>query len=97
MRDLFKHKRQAYVQIFRKDRYFFPWTYDDFKTYDTVIIQHFIPLKEGAKPFQQNLRKIHLMLEPFIQKKLKKLPNDKIIFKICHSSWVVNLVPIKNK
>ena len=31
----------------------FPWTYDDFKTYDESIIQHTIPLKEGASPYRK--------------------------------------------
>ena len=61
------------------------------------IIQHVIPTKEGAKPFQQKLRKVHPALEPLIQKELKKLLDARIIFKVRHSSWVSNLVLVQKK
>jgi len=41
------------------------------KTYDTHVIQHVIPIKEGVNSSQQNLKKINSTLEPFIQKELK--------------------------
>jgi hypothetical protein len=65
--------------------------------YDTQIIQHVIPIKEGIKSFQQNLRKIHLTLEPLIQKELKKLLDARIIFKVRHLTWVSNMVPVRKK
>jgi hypothetical protein len=66
-------EKHAFMELFKKYRDVFSWTYDDLKTYDTRIIQHVIPIKEGIKPFQQKLRKIHPTLEPLIQKELKKL------------------------
>jgi hypothetical protein len=75
----------------------FAWTYEDFKTYNTRIIQHIIPIKDDVKPFQQKLRKIHPTFELLIQKELKKLLNDWIIFKVQHSTWVSNLVPVRDK
>jgi hypothetical protein len=70
------------MQLFKKYRDVFAWTYEDLKTYDTHIIQHIIPIKEGVKPFQQKLRKIHPTLEPLIQKELKKMLDAWIIFKV---------------
>ena len=46
-------------------------------------------------PFQQNLKKIHPTLEPLIQKELKKLLYARIIFKVRHSTWVSNMVPVR--
>ena len=66
--------------------------YGDMNNYDTRIIQHVIPIKTGAKLFQQQLRKMHLKLEPLIQNEVKKLLDAKIIFKVQHSEWVANLV-----
>lgn len=74
----------------------FAWTYNDLKTYSTCIIQHVIPIKEGTKLFQQKLRKILPMLEPLIQKELGKLLDAQIIFKVRHSTWVYNLVPVNS-
>jgi hypothetical protein len=62
------------------------WTYEYMKTYDTHIIQHIIPIKEGVNPFQQKLRKIHPTLEMLIHKELKRLLDAQIIFKVHHST-----------
>ena len=63
--------------------------------YDTKIIQHVIPIKVGVKPYQQPLRKMHPNLEPLTQSEVKKLLDAKIIFKVRHSEWVSNLVPVR--
>ena len=67
------------------------------KTYDTSIIKHIIPIKAGVKPYQQPLRKMHPKLEPLIQSKVKKMLDARIIFKVRHSEWVSNLVPVRKK
>lgn len=90
-------ERQVFISLFRRYRDVFAWTYDDLKTYDTQIIQHVIPTKEGAKPFQQKLRKLHPALKPLIQKELKKLLDACIIFKVRHSRWVSNMVLVRKK
>ena len=65
--------------------------------YDTKSIQHVIPIKVGVKPYQHPLRKMHPNIEPLIQSEVKKLLDAKIIFKVRHSEWVSNLVPVRKK
>ena len=83
------------MKLFKEFKDVFAWTYEDLKTYDTEIIQHVMPLKEDAKPFQQKLRKMHPSLEPLVEKELTKLLADKIIFPVRHTTWVANLVPVR--
>jgi len=64
----------------------FAWTYDDLNTYDTRIIQHDIPIKEGLKTLQHKLRKFHPIVEPLIQKDLRNLSDAPNIFKVRHST-----------
>jgi hypothetical protein len=45
-------QRQSYIGIFREFVDVFAWSYANLKTYDTSIVEHKIPLKEGAKPFR---------------------------------------------
>ena len=90
-------ERSKLFNLFQQYKDVFAWTYDDLKMYDTRIIQHIIPIKAGVKPFQQKLRKMHPKLQPLIQSEVKKLLDVKIIFKIRHSEWVVNLVPVRKK
>ena len=61
------------MRLFKEFKDVFTWTYEVLKTYDTKIIQHVIPLKEDAKPFQKKLRKMHPSLEMLVKKKLNKL------------------------
>ena len=74
-------ERCRFIKLFQQYKYIFAWTYEYLKTYDTHIIQHVIPIKIGAKQFQQ-LRKTHPKLEPLIQNEVKKLLDAKIIFKV---------------
>jgi hypothetical protein len=90
-------EKVAFMKLFREYKDIFAWTYEDLKTYDMKIIQHVIPLKENAKPFQQKLRKMHPSLEPLVKKELNKLLLAKIIFPIRHTTWVENLVPVRKK
>jgi len=39
------HEKKAYLKFFKEYQYFFAWSYQDMKTYDTKIIQHVIPLR----------------------------------------------------
>jgi hypothetical protein len=60
-------------------------------------MQHVIPIKEGAKPVQWKLWKMHPSLEPTVKAELNKLLVACIIFLVCHMQWVANLVPVRKK
>lgn len=90
-------EQQAFVRLFRQYCDVFVWTCDDLKTYNTQIIQHIIPIKEGIKSFQQKLKKFHRSLEPLIQKELTKLLDAQSIYMVRHSTCVSNLVPVRKK
>ena len=90
-------ERDKFVNLFKQYKDVFSWTYKDLKTYDTSIIKHVIPIKAGIKPYQQPLRKMNPKLEPLIHNEVKKLLDAKIIFKVRHSEWVSNLVPVRKK
>ena len=60
-----------YIELFKEFQDVFAWSYEDFKSYDTSIIQHTIPLKEYQKPFKQKLRRVNPILLPLIEKEVK--------------------------
>jgi ribonuclease HI len=66
-------QRAEYTNLLKEFADVFAWTYEDLKTYDTSVIEHKIPLKEGAKSFRQKLRQINPMLLPVMKKEVKKL------------------------
>ena len=75
----------------------FSWEYSDLKTYDTIIIQHRIPLEKDTIPFKQNLRPIIPLLLPVIEKEIHKLLKAKIIIPLRYSKWIANLVVVRKK
>jgi ribonuclease HI len=90
-------QRAEYTELLKEFADVFAWTYEDLKTYDTSVIEHKIPLKEGAKSFRQKLRQINPMLLPVMEKEVKKLLEAQIIVPLRFSDWVANLVPIRKK
>jgi ribonuclease HI len=96
-RHLTKEQRDEYTKFMREFVDVFAWTYEDLKTYDTLVIEHKIPLKEEAKPFRQKLRQINPMLLPVMEKEVKKLLEAQIIVPLRYSKWVANLVPVRKK
>ena len=90
-------ERNKFISLFKQYKDVFAWTYEELKTYDTKIIQRIISIRSGVKPYQQPLRKMLPKLEPLIQSEVKKLLDAKIIFKVRHSEWVLNLVLVRKK
>ena len=90
-------ERNKFINLFKRYKDVFAWTYEDLKTYYTNIIQHVIPIRSRIKPYQQPLRKMHPKLEPLIQSEVKNLLDARIIFKVRHSEWVSNLVLVRKK
>jgi hypothetical protein len=89
--------KQRYINLMKEFPDVFSWSYEDLKVYDTKVIQHVIPLKEGHKPFKHKLRRINPLLLPLIEKEIKKLFEAKIIVSLRFSKWVENLVPVRKK
>jgi hypothetical protein len=66
----------------------FAWSYEDLKKFDTAIIQHKIPLKDGSKTFRQKIGQFNPMLMSIIEKELKMMLDAKIIVLLRYSDWV---------
>ena len=60
-------------------------------------MQHNIPQKADAKPYQQNMIKMNPSLRPSIKKELEKLLKARIIFLVRHTQLICNMVPSYKK
>lgn len=67
-----KEVKNEYLYLLKAHKDVFSWSYSELKTHDTTLIEHKIPLKPEAKPFNKNLRRIDLVLLPTIEKEFKK-------------------------
>jgi ribonuclease HI len=90
-------ERKEILALIREFIDTFAWNYDDLKAYRGDVIQHAIPLVEGAKPFRQKLRHINPKLASQIQRELQKMVDAGIIAPIRYSSWMSNLVVVRKK
>ena len=89
--------KSKYAELLKQYKDVFAWSYNELRTYDTTVIEHKIPLKQGIKHFRQKLRQINPILLPVIEREVKKILDAKIIFPLRYSEWVVNLVPDRKK
>ena len=48
----FEEEKVAFIKLFKEYKDVFAWSYEDLKTFDTQIMQHVNPIKEGAKLVQ---------------------------------------------
>jgi hypothetical protein len=80
--------KNKYVELLRKYKDIFAWSYEELRTYDTYVIEHKIPLKPGVKPFKKKLRQINPILLLVIEREVKKLLDAKIIVPLRYFDWV---------
>jgi len=90
-------QKPKYIDLFKEFQDVFAWSYEDFKSYVTSVIQHTIPLKPNQKPFKQKIRRIDPVLLPLIEKEVKRMFEAGIIAPIRFFEWVSNLVPTRKK
>lgn len=90
-------EKLKYIDLFKEFIDMFAWSCVNLKSYDTIIIQPKIPLKEDHKPFKHKLRRINPMLMPLIEKEVKRTYDSKIIVPLRYYKRVSNLVPTRKK
>ena len=56
--------RKPLIDLLKKYRHAFAWSYDDFKAYREYLFQHVIPLKDNVKPFRHKQRPVNPTLAP---------------------------------
>jgi hypothetical protein len=47
--------KSEYAKFIKQYKDVFAWSYNDLKTYDTLVIEHKIPLKHGIKHFRKKV------------------------------------------
>jgi hypothetical protein len=86
-----------YANLLQQYKDVFAWSYNELRTYDTIVIEHKIPLKPDVKPFRHKLRKINPILLPMVEKEVKNILDAKIIVPLRYFDWVANLVTVRKK
>ena len=85
-----KEERDQIVRLLKEYRDVLAFSYDELKVYNEDVLQHTIPLKEGAQPFKQKLRQMNPKLAPLVHQELQKMLKAGIIVPTRYSSWCSN-------
>jgi hypothetical protein len=96
-KEIVVEQKGRYVNLIKNNYDIFAWSYEYLKTFDTNIIQHKIPLKDGSKLFRKKIQQYNPMLMSIIEKAMKRMLDAKIIVPLRYSNWVANLVPVRKK
>ena len=92
-----KEERDQIVKLLKEYRDVLAFSYDELKVYSEDVLQHTIPLKEGAQSFKQKLRQMNPKLGPLVPQELQKMLKAGIIVSTRYSSWCSNLVVVRKK
>ena len=65
-------EKAKFTELLREFQDVFAWSYKDLSGFIPTLIQHAIPIKEGAKPVRKRQRHINPTLEATIRKELEK-------------------------
>jgi hypothetical protein len=65
-----------YKDLLARYKVVFSWSYEEIRTYKTIVIEHNIPLKPGVKPFRKKLRQINPILLPVVEREVRKKSGD---------------------
>ncbi len=84
------HLLKEYVDVFA-------WSYQDMPGLSSDIVLHKIPLKPGAKPVRQKLRRLKPDLILRVKDEIRKLWDAGFLGVAEYTEWVVNIVPVEKK
>ena len=92
-----QEEKGKFMDLFCEFKDVFAWSYANICGFDPNVIQHAIPIKEGAKQVIQRQRPVKFALAANIIKEVEKLLKAQIIFPVKYSEWVSNMVPVRKK
>jgi hypothetical protein len=75
----------------------FDWSYEDLKVFYMQVILHAIPIIPYSNPYRKRQRNNNPPLEQTNKVELDKMEAYKVIYHVCYSQWVSNLVLVRNK
>jgi hypothetical protein len=64
---------------------------------DRRIIEHWLPLKKGFRPFQQRARQMRTKVLEEVKKEMEKMLEEGFIKPCRYAEWISSIVPIQKK
>jgi hypothetical protein len=75
----------------------FAWEYCEIPGLDRFIVEHWLPIKPGYRPFQQGARRCNPKVLPDIKAEITRLIEAMFIRQCRYAEWISNMVPVYKK
>jgi hypothetical protein len=75
----------------------FAWDYMEMPGLDRSIIENWLPLKKGFRPFQQRARQMKAEVLEEVKKELEKMLEAGFIRPCRYAEWISSVVPVQKK
>ncbi|MCR2847795.1 hypothetical protein KN825_14270 [Weizmannia coagulans] len=90
-------ERDGLMTLLRDYLDVFAWSYEDMPGLDPSIVQHRIPVRPGAKPTKQKLRRLQPRWSLQVKDEIQKLLSVGFIRVVQYPEWLANVVPVSKK
>jgi hypothetical protein len=90
--------REGLIKLLKEYKYCFAWDYSEMPGLDRSIVEHWLPIKPGYKPYKQPPRKIYKdeVLDN-VKKEVERLVEANFIRPCRYAEWISNIVPVYKK
>jgi hypothetical protein len=88
---------RTYMNLFKKFRDVFSWSYKEIPGIDPKIVSHEIKTYPEAKPIWKKLHPIHPQKSTVIKAQVEKILKESFIYLVPLTDWVSNIVPVTKK
>jgi hypothetical protein len=75
----------------------FAWDYTEMPGLDRSIVEHWLPLKKGLRPFQQRARQMRTEVLEEVKKEIEKMLEPGFIRSCRYAKWISSIVPVQKK
>ena len=89
--------REPMIALLREYRDYFAWDYTEMPGLDRSIIEHWLPLKKGFRPFQQRARQMKAEILEEVKKEVQKMLDAGFIRPCRYVEWISSVVPVQKK
>ncbi|RDX69713.1 hypothetical protein CR513_51131, partial [Mucuna pruriens] len=96
-RNLRANVKRQMVELLEEYSDVFAWSYHDMPGLDTSIVQHRLPIKPGATPVRQQLRRMKPEVALKIKEEEEKQWKAGFLAVAEYPQWVANIVPVPKK
>jgi hypothetical protein len=90
--------REELIKLLKEYKDCFAWDYSEMPGLDRSIVEHWLPIKPGHRPYKQPPRKIYKdVVLADVKKEVERIIEANFIRPCRYAEWISNIVPIYKK